>query len=187
MKELWVDVETTGTDPQRHGLHQVSGVIVNGGEEYFDYRFKPKDDADLTFAAFETTGTSFKEVYSRELTEANAWLNFVKLLDRHVSKYDKADKFVVFGYNVRFDYDFLYAWFKSHDRYGIGSYVWFPPIDVMNVAMLKLQHKRPDMENFKQSTVAAALDIEVDATKLHDAKYDIDLCREIYKRLTEDA
>ena len=39
------------------------------------------------------------------------------------------------------------------------------------------------MPDFKQETVARALDIELEADKLHNVSYDIYLTREIYKRL----
>lgn len=39
--------------------------------------------------------------------------------------------------------------------------------------------KRAEMENFKQGTVAKALGINVDDSKLHDALYDIEICKQI--------
>ena len=36
------------------------------------------------------------------------------------------------------------------------------------------------MENFKQGTVAKALGLQVDDTRLHDAEYDIEICKAIY-------
>ena len=187
MKELWIDCETTGTDASRHALHQVSGVLINGSEGYFDYKFKPNGDADFSMSAFEATDTSLKEVYTRDLVEYDAWKNFVSLLNRYVNKYDRDDKLIMYGYNVRFDYDFLYAWFKSHDKYGIGSYVWFPPIDVMNLAAHYLRARRVGLADFKQSSVAAALGIEVAEDKLHDARYDIALTRAIYEKVVDNA
>lgn len=41
------------------------------------------------------------------------------------------------------------------------------------------------MENFQLRSVAKYLGIEVDETKLHDAKYDIYLTLEIYKIVTQ--
>lgn len=50
----------------------------------------------------------------------------------------------------------------------------------MVLATAYLLDKRPQMENFKQGTVAKTLGIVVDDTKLHDAMYDIDICKAIY-------
>lgn len=42
---------------------------------------------------------------------------------------------------------------------------------------------RPQMENFKQGTVAKHLGINVDETRLHDALYDIRICKAIYDKV----
>ena len=42
------------------------------------------------------------------------------------------------------------------------------------------------MPNFKQSTVAAALGIELDEKRLHDSLYDIELCKQIYNKVKGD-
>ncbi len=39
---------------------------------------------------------------------------------------------------------------------------------------------RAQMENFKQGTVAKTLGIAIDDSKLHDALYDIEVCKAIY-------
>ena len=47
----------------------------------------------------------------------------------------------------------------------------------------KLRNKRSELENFKQSTVAKYLGIEIDESKLHDAEYDIKVCIQIFNKL----
>jgi DNA polymerase-3 subunit epsilon len=39
------------------------------------------------------------------------------------------------------------------------------------------------MENFKLKTVAQEMGIEVDESKLHDAKYDLELTYQIYQKI----
>lgn len=39
---------------------------------------------------------------------------------------------------------------------------------------------RPDMENFKLSTVAATLGVQVDGDSLHNALYDIELTKAVF-------
>lgn len=50
----------------------------------------------------------------------------------------------------------------------------------MVLATPYLAAQRADMENFKQGTVAKALGIQVDDSRLHDAEYDIEICKAIY-------
>ena len=39
---------------------------------------------------------------------------------------------------------------------------------------------RPDMDNFKLSTVAATLGVQVDGDSLHNALYDIELTKAVF-------
>lgn len=50
----------------------------------------------------------------------------------------------------------------------------------MVLATPYLAAKRAEMKDFKQGTVAKTLGIQVDDTKLHDALYDIEICKAIY-------
>lgn len=106
---------------------------------------------------------------------------FVDMLSKYVDRYNKQDKFFLAGYNnAHFDNQFLRSWFiQNGDKY-FGSWFWSNSIDVMVLATPFLAEKRSQMENFKQGTVAKTLGIEVDDTKLHDALYDIQICKAIY-------
>jgi len=114
-----------------------------------------------------------------------AYQEFKASLDRWIDKYNKRDKLYVFGYNVRFDMDFVRSWFmRCGDKY-MGSYFFFPPIDVMNsVAQWSFHNNtRADFKNFKLATVADFLNIEVDEEKLHDAMGDVRLTIEVMKKI----
>lgn len=54
----------------------------------------------------------------------------------------------------------------------------------MVLATAFLATRRPDMENFKLSTVAKTLGIEVKDDSLHNAMYDIDLTKAIFDIVT---
>jgi DNA polymerase-3 subunit epsilon len=54
----------------------------------------------------------------------------------------------------------------------------------MVLASEHLAEMRVGMENFKLMTTARALGIEIDESKLHDAEYDIELTRNIYRIVT---
>lgn len=61
MKKLFFyDLETTGTNPGRHGIHQISGEIVIDGKtvETFDYKVQPNPKAQIEDAALEVGGGS---------------------------------------------------------------------------------------------------------------------------------
>ena len=115
---------------------------------------------------------------SDEYAEERIYKQFVDLLSKYVDRYNKKDKFFLAGYNIAsFDNSFLRAWFiQNGDKY-FGSWFWSNCFDVMVLATPYLSEKRAEMENFKQGTVAKALGINVDDSKLHDALYDIEICK----------
>ena len=74
-------------------------------------------------------------------------------------------------------------WFLKQGDIYFGAWFWHPPIDVAVLAMAALGDRRAKMVNFKLATVAAEFGIEIDAKRLHDAAYDIELTRKIYDRI----
>ena len=60
MKLLFFDLETTGTNPGRNGIHQISGSIVIDGKrvEDFDFHVQPNPKAVIEDAALEVAGVT---------------------------------------------------------------------------------------------------------------------------------
>lgn len=107
------------------------------------------------------------------------------MLAKYVDKFDKKDKFHLVGYNnAGFDNSFLRAFFVQNGDNYFGSFFWADSIDCYVLASNLFKKKRASFENFKQMTVAKRLGIEVDESKLHDAEYDIDLCMQIYNKVS---
>jgi DNA polymerase III subunit epsilon len=192
MKYIFLDTETTGTDPVKNGIIQLSGIIVvpdvlaDGAEEKFDLKMQPFPADEIEDKALLVTGTTREELATRMLC-FDGYKEFCRLLSRHISKFDRSDKAFMLGYNVGFDDSFLRQWFqKAGDKF-FGSWFWWPPIDVAVLAAMKLRERRAELPDFKQGTVAKALGIEVDDTRLHDALYDIGICRQIFNACTGES
>jgi DNA polymerase-3 subunit epsilon len=188
MKYVFLDTETTGTDPVKNGIIQLSGNIIIPDEVIseaveFDIKMQPFPADVIEDKALEITGTTREELATRMLC-FDAYKEFTRLLSRYIDKFNKFDKAYMVGYNVGFDDSFLRQWFqKDGDKY-FGSFFWWPPIDVAVLAMMKLRDRRAELPDFKQGTVAKALGIEVDDTRLHDGIYDVGICREIFNVCT---
>lgn len=182
MKIVFFDLETTGTLVNKHGIHQLSGEIVVDGEvkETFDFRVQPNLKAEILQEALDVAGVTKEQILAYPPME-EVYAQFVAMLDKYVDRFNKKDKFFLAGYNnASFDNQFLRAWFvQNNDKY-FGSWFWSNSIDVMVMATPYLADKRSEMENFKQGTVAKTLEIQVDDSKLHDALYDIQVCKAIY-------
>jgi len=182
-KILFFDLETTGTKFWKNGIHQISGAIVIDGiiKERFNYRVRPNVSAHIEDEALNVAGVTREQILSYP-PMIEVYKNIINMLSKYVDKYNKKDKFHLAGYNnAHFDNPFFRAFFVQNGDEYFGSWFWSDSIDCMVLASNKLKNIRSEMKDFKQSTVAKQLGIDVDESKLHDAEYDIDICIQIYK------
>ena len=107
MKHIFIDTETTGTDPEKHGLIQIAGDIFIDGKhvERFDYRACPFGRDVIDEQALEVNGLTLDEI-SAFSPPKNTYLNFSDLLSKHCDKYRSSDKYHFIGYNADFDAKF---------------------------------------------------------------------------------
>ncbi len=185
MKLFVYDLETTGVRFWKNGIHQIAGKIIINGEikEEFDYRVKPYFKALIEDEALKVGGVTRADLESYEDMGA-VYKKLTQMLRKYVNPFAKKDKYHLVGYNnASFDNNFFRAFFTQCGDNYFGSFFWSDSIDVFVLASHKLMEERANLENFKQSTVAKYLGIEVDDSKLHDAQYDIDLCLQIYDKV----
>jgi DNA polymerase III subunit epsilon len=181
-----IDVETTGLDAKRHTIHSIAARFVNFGEEKtFNIKCKPLDGAEIDDDALAVGGIT-RDDFETYLDPIQARNALERVLSLCVNRYTKSDKLFFVAYNARFDYEHLRAWWERAGGEYFGSYFWFPPIDVMNLAAHRLMSRRHLLENFKLHTVAKALGFVVDESRLHDAAYDVELTLAMFKKLYND-
>jgi DNA polymerase-3 subunit epsilon len=182
MKLLFFDLETTGTNPGKNGIHQISGEIVIDGEskQQFDFYVQPNPKALIEEQALAVAGVTREQIMAYPPMDV-VYRDFVAMLGKYVDKYNKTDKFFLVGYNnAAFDNQFLRGFFLQNGDQYFGSWFWANTIDVMVLASAKLAERRHEMENFKLATVAKFLGVNVDDAALHNALYDIYLTKAIY-------
>jgi len=182
MKLLFFDLETTGTNPGKNGIHQISGEIVIDGEskQQFDFYVQPNPKALIEEQALAVAGVTREQIMAYPPMDV-VYRDFVAMLGKYVDKYNKTDKFFLVGYNnAAFDNQFLRGFFLQNGDQYFGSWFWANTIDVMVLASARLAERRAEMENFKLATVAKFLGVNVDDAALHNALYDINLTKAIY-------
>lgn len=183
MRKLFIyDVETTGLDHSKHGIHQLSFLIVIDNVIKYEANLliKPNPNIVIEDEALAIGNVTREMLQSYKPASENYRL-LLQELSKYVDKYNKKDKFHLVGYNnSSFDNQFLRAFFlQNNDKY-FGSWFWSDTIDVMCLASNHLSSIRHTMENFKLATVAKQFDIQLEESKLHDATYDLYLTKEIY-------
>lgn len=188
MKLVFFDLETTGTNPGKHGIHQISGQIVIDGviKETFDFHVQPTPRAMIEDEALKVGGVTREQILAYPPMQ-QVYQEFVAMLGKYVDKFNKKDKFFLVGYNnAAFDNQFLRGFFLQNGDVYFGSWFWSNSIDVMVLASAYLATRRPEMENFKLSTVAKTLGIVVNDDSLHDAMYDIELTKAVFDIVTRN-
>lgn len=193
-KLFFFDLETTGVKFWKNGIHQIAGAIRIDGEvkERFDFKVKPFERAEIEEEALKVASVTKEQVLNYPSMEI-VFAQISATLANYVDKFSKTDKFHLVGYNnAAFDNPFFRAFFvqnattEKERQYGnyFGSWFWSDSLDVMVLASNKLKSERHKMVDFKQSTVAKYLGIQVDESRLHDAQYDIDICMQIFDKVS---
>ena len=184
--KMFFDLETTGVDVKKHGIHQIAGCFEVNGEvvEEFNIRVAPNPKAVIEQEAMNICGVSEEQI--RAYPEmGGVYREFCMMLSKYVERYSKTDKIWLVGYNNRsFDDNFLRAWFVQNQDTFFGAWFWTDSLDVLVLASQYLIGRRREMPNFKLMTVARELGIDVDESRLHDALYDIELTRAVYRIVT---
>lgn len=181
-KVLYIDVETTGTDPAKHGIIQIGAIIETAGivAEELDLKCAAHEGAEIDNEALRITGTDRAELQKR-MSSFEAFLLFREFLNRHIEPYDRADKCYPAGYNVHFDLDFVQNWFRFHgDKYGIGSYVNWRRLDPLPILFMKDFTGSLHLPDYRLETVCRHFGIAIEA---HDALSDIRATRKLLAEL----
>jgi len=187
MKTIFIDVETTGTNPQKHGIWQIGCIAVDEKEQvlgtFTDVMIPPKDVEWDKYVLDNMLPESYKEKVkeNRVASSSSVFSTFIKWLDLHVNKYNIEDKFRFIAYNAKFDWDFTYAWAESHKFKYLGSYFFFPPFPVDVFASYLIGNYRGKMKKFNLQAVCQHFGIGFVEDEAHDAFYDIKKTQELWK------
>lgn len=183
-KIIFIDTETGGVNPEKAALIQLSGIIRIDKKdiEKFNFYIKPFENSEVNEKALEVQGRTLEELKTdKYVEEKEVYKQFVNLLDKYIDKYDRTDKFVVAGYNVRFDVDILKAFFQRHGNNFLFSYLDSSMLDPLYlIRLLQIAEVLPVLENNKLETWCKHFGIEL---KTHDSLEDIEATKKLIGKL----
>lgn len=183
-KILWVDLETGGLNSKESSITQISGLVTVNGKvkEQFNIMVRPNPKLETTSEALRVQGRTLEDFKSPIYVDEHvAYSKLLNILDKYVNKYDREDKFILGGYNVNFDIDFLNEMFKRYNNPYLFSYIKSGYVDPMYlITTLQLINKLPKFNNNKLETLANYFDIPLQA---HDSMSDIIATRYIWIRM----
>lgn len=176
-KVLYMDEETTGTDPVKNDVIQLAAIVEINGKvmERFNMRCQPFDYDAISQEALDVNGLTVEQL--RTFPEPiELYKALTGVMGKYIDKYDRTDKFTPAGQRVGFDADFLKAFFeKCGDKY-YGSWLNWRHVDLLAVVRFLRYAGVLEIENDKLETVAAHFGITFDA---HDAMADIETTRNL--------
>lgn len=185
IRKVFLDVETTGLRPDIHDVIEIGGLMTIGDEvvtDKFLLTCQPRSYNNISPEALEVnhyTVDKLKELDDPDKVHAD----FVRLLERHVSRYDPQSKYFFYAWNAPFDEAFIRAFLgKAGNKY-FGSWFFHPSIDIRVLAGEHFLKERHDMTAFHLNTVARKLGILIKEDKLHNASHDAELAYKIYRAL----
>ena len=183
-KIIFIDTETGGVNPEKTALIQLSGIIRIDKKdvEKFNFFIKPFENSEVNEKALEVQGRTLEELKTdKYVEEKEVYKQFVNLLDKYIDKYDRTDKFIVAGYNVRFDVDILKAFFQRHGNNFLFSYLDSSMLDPLySIRLLQIAEVLPVLENNKLETWCKHFGIEL---KAHDSLEDIEATKKLIGKL----
>jgi len=177
----WLDTETTGKYAWKHDVIQLSGLIEIGGlvVDEFNFTCQPHLWENIEEEAMRVHGITEEELRTFD-KPIKTWNKLCRILDSHVNKFDKTDKFILAGFNTPFDKDMLYNWWQRCEQQFFGSYFEYKVFDVFPVAFMFAKIYNWDVKDHKLETLCDYLGIPILA---HDALSDIKATRELYCKL----
>lgn len=187
---IFIDSETTGVDSKINEMYQLAMIpSVEGHRE--SGKGISINISILNFEAFDPVALKMAE--KRGITKETilaypcvqiAFIQIKNFLDHFVSKYNKHEKFIVVGYRVEFDTDFLRAFFMARGDKFYGSYFMPYVIDVYRLAQMLFLSNRIELKNLKLTSIAKYFfpDEKFDA---HDALEDIKITAKVYMAMRD--
>lgn len=177
MKILYFDCETTGLDPVKNGIIQIAGIVEVDGEEVekFDIKIKPFESDVVEDKALAVSGTTRDDVEKFDEPE-KGYNKIIGMFDKYINKYDKGDKFVVCGYNVRFDVDFLKEFFVKNKNPYLFAYIGRLKDSLYVIRYLEILGKIKTKNN-KLGTVCEYFNINL--KEAHNALADIEATKKL--------
>lgn len=174
MNFLWVDIETTGRQADRHDVIQLACIpVINGKpQQSFNEFCQPTNYKDIEQGAIDTHGIQIAQM--RTFQEQDV------MLEKFITYLKSFNvKFVISGFNVSFDKRFLSATFAKHGK----SHEFFSYFDLQihdTYSRAKEVKTKLGTENLKLETLAKHFSVTI---KAHDALSDISATMQVDKEI----
>jgi len=197
---LFIDTETTGLDPVRNRLLEISArldvdafVPSKDGKGVLPERFNIKmlmpyyDNSTVTLGALKVNKR--KLIEDRVINEQafSSDMGAVEFANWMLTMQQKYGDFVVCGHNITFDISFISEALKRMSIEGLKDLTGYRMLDTSSVATFLRLAGLLNVEKSSLSDIGKAMGLPVEG--LHDATFDVDLTASVLyamvKRVTD--
>ncbi|MDQ7067781.1 MAG: exonuclease domain-containing protein [Sulfurimonas sp.] len=184
-KVIWIDTETTGLDANIHGLREVGYIIEIDGEvkeEGLLYINTKTYNIQKYLSNYvrDVMGVTEEKLLEYEDSQSQN-LKFIKTIKGYLDLEDKYDKFMVAGFNVEFDIEFIKVWFKdSRNDCSYNDYFGHQTVDILSFVRNLKYFRLFETKNNKLETLCNHFDIDI---KAHEALSDIQATKKLHEKL----
>ena len=190
-KILFIDILTTGLNPQKCGIYAIGGILCEDTQSViretkrFEFRLRPSDGARIIDNSLWLGGITRSHLlyYQREDEVLKA---FVDIMSEAVNSSDPEDKIFICGFNcTTLDMPFLKEWYERNGNKRFRDCFHMQTIDLMSIATYALMSERHTMREFNLSTVSRKLGIVAKTSEHYACMDNVETCIQIYRKLKE--
>ena len=188
MNIVFLDLETTGRDENKHGVIEIAARYDEDRETkaiFYKKFFDEKASVNLEALKVNNTAYGSLESLGHEDVAVSAFVDFLLNLPKDKQIY-------LAGLNVDFDVKFLIKLLEKHNIEGLDSVLPYRKIDLSGITIFlsglvglinfdSLKHKSGGTLN----KLCQLLDINIEQKELHTAKDDVDVTAEALYKLTD--
>jgi DNA polymerase III subunit epsilon len=181
-KILWIDTETTGVDPTLHSIIEIAGIIdIDGApKRYFDFFVAPHPDFEIDEKACAVHGNTIEEM--KEFPQSPiVHKQLISVFGEFVDKFNKIDKFIIAGQNIKFDLDMLSHFFMRQGDSYLGSWIDFKKrIELYDITKALQSLGFIESDSLSLGPICKEFGVKI---KAHSAASDINSTREVYYKI----
>jgi len=181
-KILWMDTETTGLDPTLHSIIEIAGIIDIDGtpKQYFDLFVSPHPDFEIDEKACAIHGNTIDEMHEFPKIPI-VHKQLLAIFGEFVDKFNKLDKFIIAGQNIKFDLDMLSHFFMRQGDSYLGSWIDFKKrIELYDITKALQSLGFIESDSLSLGPICKEFGVKL---KAHNAASDIAATREVYYKI----
>lgn len=184
-KILFIDTETTGLNPELHGIHQLSAILVINDKIISDFKsnVQPHPSARVDSRALGIAGVTYNQLSSYPTMEY-VFGEFQAFLSQYTDPSGQ-ERIYIAGYNSQaMEGPFMRQWYKHNGvEQMFRSHFHSATLDLMTLSAKHYMDKGIHPVSYSLENMARLSGIPYDVSRLHDAEYDNHLAIELYYKI----